>query len=67
MSFSIFKKGGERMANLDAKRYNRAKAQVSGKDLAQFNSGRDIATSRDNPMSSNSKGAHHTSDGKRAE
>lgn len=56
------------MANLDAKRYNRAKAQVSGKDLAQFNSGRDIATGRDNPMRSNPKGAHHTTDdGKRAQ
>lgn len=52
------------MAYLDSKRYNRAKAQVQEKHRSQFATGQRVATARENPMRSNPKPYHHTTDGK---
>lgn len=54
------------MAYLDNKRYNRAKAQVQAKHRSQFAIGQRVATGQENPMRSNPKPYHHTTDdGKR--
>lgn len=54
------------MAYLDSKRYNRAKAQVQEKHRSQFATGQRVATERENPMRSNPKPYHNTTDdGKR--
>jgi hypothetical protein len=50
------------MANLNAKRNNRAKAQVDGRFNSQFGAGQTLAKDRKHPTDTHKKGAKHTSD-----
>jgi hypothetical protein len=58
------------MANMDTgkslangnKRNNRAKAQVDGRFVSEFNAGQAMANDRQHPTDGHKKGQHHTTD-----
>lgn len=44
------------------KRNNRAKAQVDGRFVTEFNAGQTMATTRQHPTDTHKQGQHHTTD-----